>query len=73
VRLEGLSKSEISSDIWNRTCDLQNCSIVPQPTMLPRDTHLKECPNKFKCCLHAVVYLVDENLTVNSNENGCAV
>jgi hypothetical protein len=22
--------------IWNRTCDLLACSIVPQPTMLPR-------------------------------------
>jgi hypothetical protein len=37
VRLEGLDQLKKSSDpIGNRTRDLQACSIVPQPTTLPR-------------------------------------
>jgi hypothetical protein len=37
VRLEGLGKLKNPDDlIWNRTCDLPACSVVPQPTMLPR-------------------------------------
>jgi hypothetical protein len=37
VRLEGLGqlKKKINL-IGTRTCDLPICSIVPQPTMLPR-------------------------------------
>jgi hypothetical protein len=37
VRLEGLGQSKRSSDlIGNRIRDLPACSIVPQPSMLPR-------------------------------------
>jgi hypothetical protein len=38
VWLEGLGKTEKSNDlIGKRTRDLPGCSIVPGPTMLPRD------------------------------------
>jgi hypothetical protein len=37
VRLEGLGKFEKSNDLTgNRTRDLPVCSIVPEPTTLPR-------------------------------------
>jgi hypothetical protein len=37
VRLEGLGELEKSNDlIGNVTCDFPACSIVPQPTALPR-------------------------------------
>jgi hypothetical protein len=37
MRLEGLSKLKIFNDlIGNRTCDILACSIVPEPTTLPR-------------------------------------
>jgi hypothetical protein len=37
VRLKGVGKLEKSNDlIANRTCDFPDCSIVPQPTTLPR-------------------------------------
>jgi hypothetical protein len=37
VRLEGLGKSKISDDlIGNRTRDLPTCSLVSQPTTLPK-------------------------------------
>jgi hypothetical protein len=37
VRLEGLGKLKKSNNVLgNRTCDLPACSIVPQPTTLPR-------------------------------------
>jgi hypothetical protein len=40
VRLEGLGKFKNFTDlIRNRTRDLPACSIVPQPTMLPRDVN----------------------------------
>jgi hypothetical protein len=34
VRLEGLG--QLKYPIGNRTCDLPSCSIMPQPTTLPR-------------------------------------
>jgi hypothetical protein len=38
VRLEGLGKLKgFIHLIWSRTRDLPACSIVPQPTTLPRD------------------------------------
>jgi hypothetical protein len=36
VRLEGLGKLKKSTSSWTRTGDLPACSIVPQPTTLPR-------------------------------------
>jgi hypothetical protein len=36
VRLEGLGKLEKSTSSGIRTGDLPACSIVPQPTTLPR-------------------------------------
>jgi hypothetical protein len=36
VRLEGLGKLKISTSSGTRTGDLPACSIVPQPTTLPR-------------------------------------
>jgi hypothetical protein len=37
VKLEGLNKLKKLFDlIGSRTLDLPDCSIVPQPTMLPR-------------------------------------
>jgi hypothetical protein len=36
VRLEGLGKLKKNPLIGTRTCDLPACSIVPQPTTLPR-------------------------------------
>jgi hypothetical protein len=36
VRLEGLNKLQKSTSSGTRTGDLPACSIVPQPTMLPR-------------------------------------
>jgi hypothetical protein len=36
VRLEGLGKFKKSTSFGTRTGDLTDCSIVPQPTMLPR-------------------------------------
>jgi hypothetical protein len=40
VRLEGLGKLKKFNDlIGNRTCDLPACSIMPQPTTLPRDPY----------------------------------
>jgi hypothetical protein len=36
VRLEGLGKLKKANDIANQTRDLPVCSIVPQPTTLPR-------------------------------------
>jgi hypothetical protein len=41
MRLEGLGHLKISNDIiGNRSRDLPACSIVPQPTTLPRDAKL---------------------------------
>jgi hypothetical protein len=40
MRLEGLVElKEISDLIGNRTRELPACSIVPQPTTLPRASH----------------------------------
>jgi hypothetical protein len=39
VRLEGLGKFKKKIHVFGtRTCDPPACSIVPQPTTLPRDT-----------------------------------
>jgi hypothetical protein len=42
VRLEGLGKLKKIHLIGTRTCDLPACSIVPQPTMLPRASQHSE-------------------------------
>jgi hypothetical protein len=47
LQLEGLGKLKKSNDIGTRTRDLPACSIVPQPTTLPRVWKIK-CP----CILH---------------------
>jgi hypothetical protein len=40
-----ISSIEISSDlIWNRTCELPACSIVPQLTTLPRAPFIPQVP-----------------------------
>jgi hypothetical protein len=43
VRLEGLGKMRKSNNLIGiRTRKLPACSIVPQPTMLPRASHLDD-------------------------------
>jgi hypothetical protein len=39
MRLEGLGKLKKSTSSGTQTGDLPACSIVPQPTMLPRAHH----------------------------------
>jgi hypothetical protein len=43
VRLEGLGKLKKIHPIRSRSCNLPACSIVPQPTTLPR------APKRWKC------------------------
>jgi hypothetical protein len=47
VRLEELGKLKKSNDLMeNRNRDLSDCSIVPQPTTLPRATLGEHCSSK---------------------------
>jgi hypothetical protein len=45
VRLEGLRKLKIIHLNGTRTRDLPACSIVPQPTTLPRTPYVKNSEN----------------------------
>jgi hypothetical protein len=46
VWMEGLGQLKKSNDlIRNRTRDFPACSIVPQPTTLPRSPHTKSRPD----------------------------
>jgi hypothetical protein len=50
VRLEGLGQLKKSNDlIGNRTSDLPACSIVPQPTTLPRAPDYVVCKAQIEC------------------------
>jgi hypothetical protein len=46
VRPEGLCQKNSSNTIGNRTHDLPACSVVPQPTALPRAPIILKCPLK---------------------------
>jgi hypothetical protein len=63
VRLEGLAQLKKPGDlIRNRTRDLPACSIVPQPTMLPRAPEYQVLVLRKKGQLHLDKMMEDSEL-----------
>jgi hypothetical protein len=78
VRLEGLGQLKKSNEIGNGTLDLLACSIVPQPTTLPRASVflmiLRE-KQMSSCCLLGFLFDLKLELppdnTVSLSDNIC--